>query len=61
MAETIMDADNVDDIAILENTTTQAEFQLHSLEQTASGIGIHVNADKTGYMCFNKKKKETSL
>ena len=32
--ETIMDADNADDIALLLNTPTQAEFLLHCLEQT---------------------------
>ena len=30
-----------------------------SRQQTASDIDLHVNADKTEYMCFNKKK-ETS-
>ena len=39
----------------LVNTLTQAKFLLHSLEQAASGIGLHVNANKTEYMCFNKK------
>ena len=31
-AQTITDADYADDIALLANTTTQAETQLHSLE-----------------------------
>ena len=52
-AETITDADYADDIALLANTPTQAEFLLHSLERAAGGIGLHVNADKTEYMCFN--------
>ena len=50
-AETITYAD---DIAILANTPAQAETLLHSLEQAASGIGLHVNAHKTEYMCFNQ-------
>ena len=29
-------------------------LQLHSLEQAAAGIGLHVNAHKTEYMCFNQ-------
>ena len=30
------------------------ETLLHSLEQAAAGIGLHVNAHKTEYMCFNQ-------
>ena len=33
---------------------TQAKTLLHSLEQATSGIGLHVNAHKTEYMCFNQ-------
>ena len=51
----------IDDIALLENTPTQAESLLHSPEQAVGGIGFHVNADKTEYMCFNKKKETSSL
>ena len=53
-AKTITDADNVDDIAILVNAPNQAETLLHSLEQAAVGIGLHVNAHKTECMCFNQ-------
>ena len=31
-----------------------AETLLHSLERAAAGIGLHVNAHKTEYMCFNQ-------
>ena len=27
---------------------------LHSLERAAAGIGLHVNANKTEYMCYNQ-------
>ena len=27
---------------------------MHSLERAAAGIGLHVNAHKTEYMCFNQ-------
>ena len=54
-AQTIMDADNADDVQLLANTPTQAESQLHSLEQAACGIGFYVNANKMEYMCFNQK------
>ena len=53
-AKTITDANYADDIAILANTPNQAETLLHSLEQAAAGIDLHVNAHKTEYMCFNQ-------
>ena len=55
-ATTITDADYADDIAILANTPDQAETLLHSLERAAASIGLHVNAHKTEYMCYNQKK-----
>ena len=30
------------------------EVLLHSLEQADAGIGLHVNAHKTEYICFNQ-------
>ena len=54
-AETIMGADYSDDIAFL------AEFLLHSLENAAGGIGLHVNADKTDYIYFNHKGDISTL
>ena len=41
-------------MAILANTLNQAETLQHSLEWTAAGIGLHVNAHKTEYMRFNQ-------
>ena len=52
--KTITDTDYADDIAILTNTPAQAETLLHTLERTAAGISLHVNAHKTEYMCFNQ-------
>ena len=52
-AKTITDANYADDIALLANAPAQAETLQHSLKQTAAGIGLHVNAHKTEYMCFN--------
>ena len=49
------DADNADDLALLANTPTQAEFLLHSLEQAARGINLYVNADKAEFMCFKQE------
>ena len=53
-AKTITDADYADDIAILAYTPNQAETLLHSLERAAAGIGLHINAHKPEYMCFNQ-------
>ena len=53
-AKIISDADYADDVALLANAPTQAETLLHSLERTAAGICLHVNAHKTEYMCFNQ-------
>ena len=50
-----MDADYADDIALLANTPTQAKTLLHSLVQEASGICLHVNADKTDTCSLIKK------
>ena len=40
--------------ALLSNASAQAETLLHSLERAAVGIGLHVNAHKTEYKCFNQ-------
>ena len=53
-AKTITDADYADDIVLLAITPNQAETLLHSLEQAAAGIDLHVNAHKTEYMCYNQ-------
>ena len=54
-AKTITDTDYADYIALLANTPNQAETLQHSLERAAAGIGLHVNAHKTEFMCFNQK------
>ena len=53
-AKTITDADYADNIALLGNAPAQAETLLQSMDQTAAGIGLHVNVHKTEYMCFNQ-------
>ena len=47
-AETITDADNRANRALFANMPAQADFSLHA----AGGIGLHVNWNKTDYMCF---------
>ena len=60
-AKTITDANYADDVAVLANTPNKAETQLHSLERAAAGIGLHVNAHKTEYMCFNQTGEFSTL
>ena len=60
-AKTITDADYADDLALLANTPNQAETLLHSLERAAAGIGLHVNAHKIKYMCYNQTGNITTL
>ena len=59
--QTTTDADYTNDITLLANTPTQAETQLHSLERAAADIGLHVNAHKTEYMCFNQRGNISTL
>ena len=59
--QTITDVDNADDIALLAITPAQAESLLHSPEWAIGGIGHHINADKTEYMCFNQRADISTL
>ena len=45
-AQTITDADNVNDIALLENTPVHAKTLLHSLGRAAGGISLNVTHTK---------------
>ena len=45
--ETVTDADYTDNLALLANTTTQAESRSYHLEQTARGIDFNVKSNKT--------------
>ena len=58
---TVLDADYADDLALLANTPNQAETLQHSLERAAAGIGLHVNAHETEYMCYNQTGNITTL
>ena len=60
-AQIIKDVDYTDDIALLADAPAQAETLLHSLEQTAAGISLHVNSYKTEYMCFNQRGNISTL
>ena len=54
LADTIMDVDNADDIALFPFTLTLAKSLLHSLEPATRGIGFHWNAHKTVNTYFNQ-------
>ena len=59
--QTITDDNYTDDIAFLANTADQDETLLHNLEWAAAGIGLHINADKMEYMCFNQTDDISTL
>ena len=61
LAQTITEPEYADDIALLANTLAIAETLLHNLEWAAASIGLHVNADKTEYMCFNQRGDISTL
>ena len=50
----ITDADYADDLALFADEIQSAEKLLHSLENAASTIGLHVNAKKTEIMNLNQ-------
>ena len=58
---TIMDTDSADDIVQITNTPAQSKFLLHGLEWAAGGVGLHVNANKMEYMCFNRRGDISTL
>ena len=60
-AKTITDAHYADDTAILANIPNQAETLQHGLERAAAGIGLHVNAHKTKYICYNQTADFSTL
>ena len=50
LAETISDADYIDDLVLLTNTSAQDKSQLHSLKQAAGGSSLYMNANITEFM-----------
>ena len=49
----ITDADYADDLALLYDNSYNAQKLLHILEKSVAFIGLHVDATKTEYMCYN--------
>ena len=62
-AKTITDAYYADDIAILANTSNQAETLLHSLERAAIGIGLPCQCSQNGIYVLksNRRHLQTRL
>ena len=50
----LTDLDFADDIALLSNTSAQAQELLRKVEHAASCVGLHMNAKKTQCMTFNQ-------
>ena len=59
--ESKTNADYIDDLTLLANTSAQVESLLHSLEQAAKGISLYVNSDTTYvyvYIYIGYREKE---
>ena len=59
--QTITDAEYADDISLLANTPAQSESLVYCLERAGGGIGLHVNAYKAEYTCFNQRNDISTL
>ena len=59
--QTIKDVNYADDIALLANIPTQVIILLDRLKRVAAGMGLHVNADETEYMCFIQRGDFSTL
>ena len=57
-AQSIMDVDYADDIALLANTPTLAEFLPYNLKKTTGATCLHVNAVKMVHMSFNQNQRQ---
>ena len=53
--EKTTNADYADDLAIPSYNSYNAQKLLHILEKSAAFLGLHVNAAKTEYMCYNRE------
>ena len=60
-AETIKDADSVDDVILVANTAAQVVSLMRNLRQTAGSIGLYMNANKTEFACFKRERAISTL
>ena len=54
-SETMKNVNYVDDLAFLANILDRAKSRRHSLVQSAEGIGLYLNPDKTEFLCFKQE------
>ena len=52
---------HTDDLALLTNTSTQAESLLHNFEQAAGGIDLNINENKTEFIGFKLESAISTL
>ena len=57
----ITDAYYAEDVVLLSDNSYNAQKLLYILEKSAAFIGLHVNATKTEYMCYNQDSKIETL
>ena len=57
----ITDADYAEDLALLSDNSYNAQKLLHILKKSAAFIGLHVNATKTKYMCYDQGSTTKTL
>ena len=50
----VSDTDYAKDLALLSDNSYTAQKLLYILQKSAAFIGLHVNATKTEYMCYNQ-------
>ena len=53
----ITDFDFTDDIALVTEEINQAEEFLQRVQNSAARIRLHLNADKTEFICFNQEQE----
>ena len=57
-AQHLADLDFADDIALLENTSLDAEHLLHKVEKAALEVGLALNASKTKFIHVNRTNQQ---
>ena len=53
----ITDIDYADDIDVIITSLIDANKLLNTFEDTAKDIGLHIQSDKTEYMCLNHENQ----
>ena len=53
----ITDFDFEDDIALVTEEINQAENFLQRVQNSAARIGLHLNTEKTEFICFNQEQE----